>query len=308
MKLNLGILLILVLQGAAAYAGVGAHGGNVVVCPGRDPVTLDYYNAALPTAAGPVSVVDVSHMSEDQAFQFVRSRFDGTPFQETFDYAAKYLGPVSSWIAADLKSVNDSNEPYVLPPNCVRKTAAIRQENTMYLDPTISSTLSPGQIGLLHAHEVLYYISNLDSSAAVRDLFRVIMATSLDWNLFDRYMQPFGLLASWEYLISSGWVETPGPSKTLPGRFVLDLYKEDSPRTMNYAEFGAKPPYELRRAEITLSCDLASQTCEFVGQTNSVGKVQSFVGCKMRVPSRKTMTLDCPQFGGTKYFNPTNTF
>ncbi len=179
--MNLTIMIFAGLIVSTALAGVGAHGGNVVICDGQPPVTLDYYNATLPTLDGPVKTTDLAGMSTAEAIATLRSRFDGSFFQDTFSDAVNKFGPYQSWPLADLAQVDDSNEPYILPPHCKRVTGMIRQDQTIYVDPVVFKQLSPSQRALLYVHEMLYYISGMDSSEKIREMFRILMRDDLTY-------------------------------------------------------------------------------------------------------------------------------
>jgi len=164
--------------------GQEGHGGNVVVCTGKEPVVIDYYQAALTTFGGQKpDLVDISKMSKDEVIKLVTDRIhDFAQFSEQTQSVFKKLGPIESWPATDLRQVDDSNEPYILPPGCVRKTAAVRQgigdTTAMFVDPAVAGQLSPAQIGILSLHEVFYYIASLSgqvTSENVRILMRAVL-------------------------------------------------------------------------------------------------------------------------------------
>jgi hypothetical protein len=186
MKLAKMIIGIGLFAGPASQAappnllGVGAHGGNVVVCDNAPPVTLDYYDAALPTVNGAADIVDLSNFSFDQTIQLIYGRLDGSALQHEFNQAVQKLGPIGSWKVANLQAVDDAEEPYILPANCKRVTAAVRQQNVMYVDLPVYNTLSASQKGLLYVHEILYFISKQNTSAKVRQFLSFFLRTALD--------------------------------------------------------------------------------------------------------------------------------
>lgn len=287
------ILVLGLIFSLSAYAGVGAHGGNIVSCTGQPLVTLDYYNALLPTMKGKADLIEINGMSEDQVMQLIRSRFDGSPFQEIFDQHTQLLGPMDTWIAADLKSIDDSNEPYALPSYCQRKTAAARQGSAMYADPSLIPLLSSEQLGLLHAHEVLYEISGNDSSAPVRDLFRILLAKKLDWPLFLRTMKPIGKFAVWDYLnfkfwqleaSSSPWADVPHPNLN------FSVFVEG--KKANTVELG---DHTINVDEVyDVTCDASTQSCT-LGAGNQYGKpVSRLTGCSVTTPHVRQAKLQCP--------------
>lgn len=178
-----------------AHAGQETHGGNTVVCEGKAPVLLDYYHATLPTlGGGKPKLIDLSGLVSSQVVARVRDRLLSPAAVRAFDAALEANGPIETWIATDLQNVSDSAEPYILPPGCHRLTAAIRQGNTMYVDPSLYSQLSEVQRGLLIVHEALYRVSGEDTSASVRVLLRVILregATLAETRDAVRLITPF---------------------------------------------------------------------------------------------------------------------
>ena len=177
---KISIVATLLLSSIQAHAGFGAHGGNVVQCQGREPVVLDYYHASLPTLGQPApELVDFSGLSEEQTtknvVKMIRDLYFDS-FANQLEENIEKIGPMKNWIQADLKQVDDANEPYMLSASCVRKTAAVRQENVvMYGDATVINALSPAQRGLLEVHEALYLLSGKDSSETVRSLLRELL-------------------------------------------------------------------------------------------------------------------------------------
>lgn len=171
-----GLTTIMLLN--FSQAGQESHGGNVIKCEENaitNVVTLDYYNAALPTVGGPADIVDLKDWNETDVIDFVRSRLSNTLFLELFDDSMEKFGPMSDWPLANLKDVNDGGEPYFLPGYCQRITAAVRQSNTIYVDPVVLAQLSPAQRGILYVHEMLYYISKQNSSTPVREMLRTFL-------------------------------------------------------------------------------------------------------------------------------------
>jgi hypothetical protein len=194
------ILMLLILLPASAWAGIGAHGGNVVQCNGVPTVTLDYYNATLPTGNGNPDLVDISTLSFGETVALLEQRMNGLAIQYLYFETKAALGPVSSWLQTSLKDVDDSAEPYVLPSGCQRVTAAVRQGETVYLDPSVYQLLSPAQQGLLYVHEILYATSRLESSAAVRDFFRVFLQRTPQMNDKFRVVHKLGPVYMFEFL------------------------------------------------------------------------------------------------------------
>ena len=178
--MNLFFTVFLLTARAFASDGVGAHGGNVILCQGKPTVTLDYYNAALPTPLGPADIIDVESMTFDQVVEFFSNRLVGTALGLKLERAAEVLGKFNSWRVADIKDIDDANEPYIPAPNCERKTGAIRQGDFIYLDRTILPQLSQAQRALLYLHELLYFIKGGDSSQPIREFFSVALKREIE--------------------------------------------------------------------------------------------------------------------------------
>jgi hypothetical protein len=167
-----------------AYAGAESHGGQVVVCPGKETVMLDYYQATLPTEAeGVPELVDVSKMDSIDVLNLFKSRLINSDLEEPYSRALGILGPVNTWLEGSLQSIQDSDPAYTLPPDCVLQQVAIRQGTTMYVDPAVLAEISPAQQGVLMAHEALYYIAEqngLTSSVQVRMVIRNLLLKELN--------------------------------------------------------------------------------------------------------------------------------
>ncbi|HUP57394.1 MAG TPA: hypothetical protein VM598_08080 [Bdellovibrionota bacterium] len=152
------------------------HGGNLVLCANKPAVILDYYHATLPSFGTPnPRVLDISRMSNRQVVDAFRERLKGTALLRKFDRAIEILKPIDHWIVKELKDVGDSNEPYALPADCSRVQVAMREGDTMYVDPRQGPLLSPAQRGMLEVHEALYYVSGHRTSEKVRNLIRALM-------------------------------------------------------------------------------------------------------------------------------------
>ncbi|MGE3973905.1 MAG: hypothetical protein AB7F59_05190 [Bdellovibrionales bacterium] len=186
------ILTLSFLNIATTYAGQDGRGGNVVICPGKEVVTLDYYHATLP----PSNTVDISRMSRVEVINLFKERLKDAFFLQQFEDALQVIGPSYSWIEDNLKYVDDSNEPYQLPTGCVRKTVAVRQnEETMFKDPAIYRLLSGAQIGILEVHEAFYYVASkvgINTSERIRTLVRALLQTSPDQMAVYKAMSAIG--------------------------------------------------------------------------------------------------------------------
>ena len=162
-----------------AQSGGESHGGTVVMCPGEPDVMLDYYHAALPSGAGAPQLEDLDSISEEQLLTLILEKLD-----QRWDAKAKIvdawnrIGPVNYWILADLKRLNDSNEPYYLKSGCKPKTGAARQGEIVYRDPVTTANLSKRQLSLLRGHEAVYLVgteSGLQTSEGVLSFFREVL-------------------------------------------------------------------------------------------------------------------------------------
>jgi len=202
--ISFSFLILTLVPGTSNAGGEVSHGGLVVSCEGKPAVTLDYYNADLPSIGGGASLVDLSRLTEDQVVQWVRERLIHStlgPLSVTqFDEALAAIGPTNSWIAADLKSIDDAKEPYLLPTGCVKMTGAIRQDSTVYGDPVTLALLDPTQKGLLRAHEALYYASNQDNSLSVREFFRVALMKRPNPAQLQKKILNMGFFRLWDTL------------------------------------------------------------------------------------------------------------
>ena len=156
-------------------------------------MVLDYYSATLQTLSGtPNDHVDISKMSRDQVVDFFRSRVAKTAMIQDFEYALKKIGPFESWKLTNLSNIDDSNEPFLMPPNCRKVVLAIRQGQTVYLDQSYARALSPAQQGVLLTHEALFYIAETvakqETSEHVRDLIDVMIKSKLDLTRFKDFV------------------------------------------------------------------------------------------------------------------------
>jgi len=88
--------LLSVLIAVEVQAGVGAHGGNVVYCNNQPIVTLDYFNASLPSVV--TSWNRWLQNSQQTTIQADTVTFWGFSFQNVFDEAAAKLLLSVKWI------------------------------------------------------------------------------------------------------------------------------------------------------------------------------------------------------------------
>lgn len=159
--------------------GQETHGGDVVLCTGKPTVVLDYFHATLPrlSDAQPPRP-NMEALDYEQVIAYFKSRLAHTDFLIEFERALNTVGDAHSWIAADLREVQDSNEPYLLPEGCDLKQVALRQGLSMFIDQTLGKELSQSQLAMLVVHEALYLIAvenKQRTSENVRHLVRVLM-------------------------------------------------------------------------------------------------------------------------------------
>jgi hypothetical protein len=182
-NIKIGLVLGSFLLSSVSFAGNEAHGGNVVGCSGQTPVVLDYYNATLPTVGGTgdPALVDISNMTEDEVVNLFKQRFNIFPeFEIQFQQALEIIGPIHSWISANLTNAGDANDPYNLPTTCTLQQAAIRQGITIFGDPAVIHSLSPAQQGVLRVHEALYYIGDITIGLETSENIRAVIRDNLE--------------------------------------------------------------------------------------------------------------------------------
>jgi len=210
MKQVLLLSLLVLSHFAFAVDGREGHGGITVFCNGQPPVLLDYFNASLPTIDGPrPDLLPIEGLSEEETIALFNAKLDKLGFNDfrlQIEEALKKVGPINTWIASDLKQMDDSNQPYNLPPGCEPRTAAIRQKyNIMYGDPTVIKALSPAQRGVLRWHEAVYWKVNNgswgnpdESSEGVRVFMREFLkSVSTKENLANEIRRVYGDPFTW---------------------------------------------------------------------------------------------------------------
>lgn len=179
------VLGALALLPYVAHAGTEGHGGNAVICNGKSPVVLDYYNATLPTLGNVApKLIDISQYSTQQVLDLADQQLRNTIYmKKDLDSALAEIGPMNDWTSVSLNQVDDSLEPYTLPPGCKRQTAAVRQDPVlMYGDPAVINLMSPAQRGVLLLHEAIYLIAarrGQNNSINVRTLVKAILEQNL---------------------------------------------------------------------------------------------------------------------------------
>jgi len=211
MKKILMLVSILMLAHIQAFAGgAESHGGQVVICPGKEPVMLDYYQATLPTQAeGKPDLVDISKMSSDDVLTLFKSRIENAgQLWGEYNNALEVLGPINTWLEGNLQFVSDSDPAYTLPQNCTLQQVAVRQDSTMYVDPTVLQQLSPAQQGILRAHEALYYVASQvngrTSSVEVRMVIRNLLMKNVDIVALSKTVHEMGSNLFWWEDFSNG--------------------------------------------------------------------------------------------------------
>lgn len=198
------VVMALLLPFSPALAGNETHGGDIVVCQGKDPVVLDYYHAALKGFGETTpKLVDISGWTREEVIAFFQKQLRKYVIGWELGKALRKFGDMSQWAEADLKDVDDSDEPYFLPKDCERKQGAIRQGNQVYVDPTFVAKLSSAQQGILVVHEALFYIANLHNvrtSVHVRELIRGVLRTD---TTEERLFPPIHSLGSIAYVFEA---------------------------------------------------------------------------------------------------------
>lgn len=186
------IALPLTAQADLELTGQEGRGGRAVYCDGKPPVMLDYFHATLGTIGSPPpTLLDISRMSAKEVVDVFEERLTGFSAAKAYLDALTQNGPMTDWIAADLRDIDDSNEPYFLPRGCRFKQAAIRQDSVVYGDPTVINELSPAQQGMLLVHEALYRMAadqGFQTSEKVRNLVRAMLKVKMDKNEVQRLL------------------------------------------------------------------------------------------------------------------------
>jgi len=174
------IVLLAIVLSLTAKAGNETHGGDLVECAGKPPVVLDHFHATLKQFGETTSqTTEIAGMSRGEVISVFREKLKPYVFATRFEEGLRQVGDLNDWIEADLKDVDDSDEPYHLPPGCERRQGAVRQGNEMYVDPTYVRKLSPAQEGMLVVHEAIYWAATTfakqKTSVHVRELVRNVL-------------------------------------------------------------------------------------------------------------------------------------
>jgi len=171
--------VVILMSSLNAYAGAESHGGQAVMCRSKETVTLDYYQATLPTVGGGnPKLIDISKFTYQEMIDFLSARINQSELAGPFYKAMETIGPVQTWLEGNLKNISDSDPAYTIPEGCQLFQAAVRQGSTVYTDPDILSRLSPAQQAILVVHEAPYYVavkSGLSSSIQVRMVIRNLL-------------------------------------------------------------------------------------------------------------------------------------
>ncbi len=215
MKLHSIWLLTLLALPPSAHAGSEAHGGDVLVCPGKAPVVLDYYYAAMPSPTNPQGgIVDISSMSAQQVINFVRRRIGNSYFGTQFERVYAMIGDISLWALAEgLEDIADDGSQVKYPMGCSLVQGAVRSGMGVYVDRQVAQQLSPSQIGILALHEVFYYLAvgqGRSTSATVRPAIRAILQERPKMAAFAAAVKDMG----WDYSLlgkMSGGLYNPFP-------------------------------------------------------------------------------------------------
>ncbi len=274
-----------------AQAGQESHGGNVVKCDEKETVTLDYYNAALPTVGGPADIVYVAGWNEGEVVDFIRSRLSNSLFLELFDDAIEKFGPMNDWPLANLKDVNDGGEPYFLPPTCKRVTAAVRQANTIYVDPNVFAHLSPAQRGILYVHEILYFISNQSASTPVREMLRTFLKKNPSQAEIIKATQYVGPYYDYQFINGQVGFQIDQPGLT---KQVLSIQGAFEKKELKSILISSPTGFGERIINSTFAwLDCRALTSCKMDLDLRIGVTSDSRICEVRFPSTKRMQLIC---------------
>ncbi len=227
-----------------AKEGAGGHGGEVVYCPGKEAVVLDYFHAAKKNFGSPApKLISVESMSTQEVVDSIKDKLKKYIFSNfRLKWSLDLIGDINAWIEADLSQVNDANSAYEIP-GCTKRTVAKRQGDTMYIDPSVAKDLSPGQLGILIWHEVLYHLSGMDTSEKVRDAMRILLNAEISREDFTKLPSPF-----MNYPVSLSGEGLLGEIKGLP--YLEGKYKMVKPNLSNCEIEFTAPDLEKNQASV----------------------------------------------------------
>lgn len=199
------VLLVTVFTSVFAQAGQETHGGDYVICKGRENVVLDYFQAQLPNFSGEAQLVDISQMSADQVIKYFIEKFSETLAYANFERYAKTVGNYKKWVIVEnLVNQDDEDLPFI-PVDCTLSQAAVRQNGVVYISRKAIADLSPAQIGILAVHESLAemftkFDNTIYSSAHVRKIIGEMLNIQTDLvtiaEVFDIYKKSSSHLCS----------------------------------------------------------------------------------------------------------------
>lgn len=93
--------------------------------------------------------------------------------------------PISNWKkVGGVVEINDSNQPFFIPTNCLLTQAAVRQNNIVYYDGFIFQRLSERNKLALVLHELIYKLSGHTSSVETRKLVGLVLSED-EWDQLD---------------------------------------------------------------------------------------------------------------------------
>ena len=201
--------LSLLLSAPAFADGQESHGGNLLLCPGKEPVVLDFYNALLPAPVNTQPELErLDGLDAGTVMQLFWNKLDGSALGEEFKSADHLIGDIGNWAIADnLYDVNDRNLGYPIPGGCTLRQAAVRQGNGVLLDSETSRTISQTQLGMLILHEVLYYIATVhgqQDSSSTRYAVRLLMHKDLSNEDLYAATNALGVSMFWERARATG--------------------------------------------------------------------------------------------------------
>lgn len=258
------LFIILSFIPLISFSQQETHGGDVLVCPGKSPIVLDYYYANLTSPNDPSPPVDITNFSTKEVLAYVDGVFAGSFFADSFNSNSIIIGNLSNWLEGEgLSDINDNGFGFKIPPNCNLEQAAVRVGHFVYIDKQMATRLSPAQLGVLVLHEILYKMAvdkGGTNSSKVRNFVRAIFRKNKDYTSLGTGALDIG----WRYSYFQNWMAQPNnaifgkkfhatfeiPYAELPNRVTARLWRPDK----NIPFLGG---------EIELFCDFSDE-CKII--------------------------------------------
>jgi len=159
------------------------NGGDAIFCDGEEPIMLDYYQATLKTVNNKkINIINVNKMSPFKIHQYFENWIiKNTKFSIfTFKAIKIKLKSYEQWRDSELNPQSDSNLGYEIPKHCRIKRAANRQDEVIFGNSHVINLLNPSQRTILELHEYFYYLFQVKTSEAIRDIFSVMLTLNPD--------------------------------------------------------------------------------------------------------------------------------